>query len=232
MAEKHPYISGTGALFQLIEHLRKSFPGSGVTADTLKKLGLASNNETYVINTLRFIGVIEEDGKKTEAAAKVFNHHNDDEFKSGFEGLVEKAYADLFALHGPAAWTLDQDALIQFFRSSDETSAVVGRRQATVFQALSAMSGHGESPVTKARAKRASANGGAAARAPAPKAKPPRSELHKQPEVKPPPPPPLTVPSRDVGLTVRVEINLPTDGDQETYDRIFRSIRENLLNGD
>lgn len=33
-----------------------------------------------------------------------------------------------------------------------------------------------------------------------------------------------------VGLTVRIEINLPADGDQETYDRIFRSIRENLIN--
>jgi hypothetical protein len=37
--------------------------------------------------------------------------------------------------------------------------------------------------------------------------------------------------SANFGLTVRVEINLPSDGDQETYDRIFRSIKENLLNG-
>jgi hypothetical protein len=34
----------------------------------------------------------------------------------------------------------------------------------------------------------------------------------------------------DVGLTVRIEVNLPPAADQETYDRIFRSIRENLLN--
>ena len=36
---------------------------------------------------------------------------------------------------------------------------------------------------------------------------------------------------RDLGLTVRIEINLPATGDQETYDKIFKSIRENLLNG-
>jgi hypothetical protein len=35
----------------------------------------------------------------------------------------------------------------------------------------------------------------------------------------------------DFGLTVRIEINLPAGGDQQTYDRIFKSIRENLLNG-
>lgn len=34
-----------------------------------------------------------------------------------------------------------------------------------------------------------------------------------------------------VGLTVRIEINLPPGGDQATYGAIFKSIRENLLNG-
>ena len=35
----------------------------------------------------------------------------------------------------------------------------------------------------------------------------------------------------DFGLSVRIEINLPADGTKETYDSIFKSIRENLLNG-
>jgi hypothetical protein len=33
-----------------------------------------------------------------------------------------------------------------------------------------------------------------------------------------------------MALTVRIEINLPAGGDQSTYDCIFKSIRENLLN--
>jgi hypothetical protein len=37
--------------------------------------------------------------------------------------------------------------------------------------------------------------------------------------------------SKDIGLTVRVEINLPPDGTKETYDNIFKSIKENLING-
>jgi hypothetical protein len=36
---------------------------------------------------------------------------------------------------------------------------------------------------------------------------------------------------RTFGLTVRIEINLPSSGDQDTYDKIFKSIRENLING-
>lgn len=35
--------------------------------------------------------------------------------------------------------------------------------------------------------------------------------------------------SRDMALTVRIEINLPENGSQETYDNIFKSIRANLI---
>ena len=35
-----------------------------------------------------------------------------------------------------------------------------------------------------------------------------------------------------VGLTVRIEVNLPADGDEEVYDRIFRSIRKNLIDAE
>jgi hypothetical protein len=36
--------------------------------------------------------------------------------------------------------------------------------------------------------------------------------------------------TREFGLTVRIEVNLPATGDQDTYDKIFKSIRENFLN--
>ena len=216
MADKHPYLSGSAALFQIIEHLRKSFPPSGVSADTLKKLGLASNNETYVINVLRFIDVIDEDGKKTAAAAKIFTQHDDEKFSEGFEGLVKKAYSELFSLHGDDAWTLDRDPLIQYFRSSDETSAIVGKRQATVFQALSAIAGHGEAPASRRPAKKKAAKKGAPK-----KAKKRTSAATTSTDVEKPDVSRVDNGSglaREVGLTVRIEVNLPPDGDKETYD--------------
>jgi hypothetical protein len=45
---------------------------------------------------------------------------------------------------------------------------------------------------------------------------------HKSPEK-------LPADKSDFGLTVRIEVNLPPGGDQDTYDKIFRSMRENLL---
>jgi hypothetical protein len=218
----HPYISGAGNIAQMIGQLRKSFPAT-VSSETVKKLGLAPNNESYVINALQFVGVINEEGKKTTTAAQVFSKHKDEDFAKAFEALVKKAYTALFELHGDGAWSLPDEDLITFFRQTDQTSETIGRRQASTFKILAALAGHGEAPPPKTNKTKA-ANG-------TPKSKNVKhaanpiivSSATKDTKVSPS--------SKDFGLTVRVEINLPADGTKETYDNIFKSIRENLLNG-
>jgi len=224
MADKHPYVTGPGALVQVITHFRKSFPGT-VDASTLQKLGFAPNNESYVLNVLRFLGLIDQEGKRTTEATKTFNLHEDDDFSKAFAALVSKAYTALFELHGDAAWDLDSNKLITFFRNQDETTAVVGKLQATTFRVLAAYSGHGDVPASKATG----------AKGAKPTAKPSSKKVTKIPM------PPASTDGiagtgnskgpNAVGLTVRIEVNLPADGEQATYDRIFKSIRENLLNG-
>ncbi len=222
MADKHPYVAAPGGLVQVITHFRKSFPAR-VTAETLQKLGFAPNNESYVLNVLRFLELIDSESKKTEVAAKVFNLHDDGAFSQEFATVVKKAYADLFELHGDDAWTLDADSLITFFRKTDETTAIVGKRQASTFQLLAGFSGHKDLPVSR----------GTPAKAARPQTEKKVLKGRATPKA-PPEPQNLSAPGkhepRAMGLTVRIEVNLPADGDQETYDRIFRSIRENLLN--
>lgn len=217
----HPYISGAGNIAQMVTQLRKSFPGT-ISSETVKKLGLAPNNESYVISVLQFIGVIDVEGKKTPDAAKVFSHHNDEDFSKHFAALVEKAYGSLFELHGNNAWKLDSDELITFFRQSDQTSATIGGRQASTFKVLAGLSGHGDLPDPKPK-KAAKATKSTepkkAQQAVAPKA-PPKADRQQQSNA-----------TQGLGLTVRVEINLPADGTKETYDSIFKSIKENLLGG-
>lgn len=220
MADKHPYISGPGTLTKTFTQFRKSFP-STVTAVTLKKLGLAPNNESYVLNILKFLELIEDDGAKTELATKIFTQHSDTEFQKLFAQQVKKAYKELFDLHGEDSWKLDKDGLIQFFRSSDGSTEIVGQRQAGTFQVLSAFAGHADIPPVKETTKKTAT----------PQNKAKTNQKPAKPltntEIK------IDTPiqqTHDVGLTVRVEINLPAQGDQETYDRIFKSIRQNLLN--
>ena len=70
MAERHPYSPSPGHITAAITQLRSSFPTT-VNADTLKQLGIAPKNESYVINVLRFIGAINKEGKQTERAETV-----------------------------------------------------------------------------------------------------------------------------------------------------------------
>jgi hypothetical protein len=206
----------------MINHLRRSFP-SVVDAGTVKRLGLAPKNESYLINILRFIDVIDGEGKKTERASKVFNMHEDDKFQAAFSELIKKAYRSLFEDHGEGAWNLDTDALITFFRQTDESSGVVGARQATTFRTLSALAGHGEAPEVR------TASPQKARAAKKTEERTPRVSKGDQPESKQTN---FGGPAMgQLGLSVRVEVNLPADANQETYDKIFQSIRRNLIDG-
>lgn len=221
----HPYISGAGNITQMIGFLRKSFPTT-VNSDTVKKLGLASKNESYVINVLQFLGLIDEQGKRTDAGHEVMTKHDESEFQSSFEGIVKKAYADLFELRGDDAWTMNKDQLIGYFRSADKTSDVIGSRQAGVFVALRELAGHiTEQGQATPKTKSTSA---AKPKSPAKKAKPAEQKAQDQVVEQAPPPLPPKPQKGDIALTVRIEINLPAEGTQETYDAIFKSIKANL----
>ena len=116
------------------------------------------------------------------------------------------------------------DTLITFFRHTEHSTAIVGKKQANTFHALAALSGHGEIPEPKTSTSTVKAE----------KSKKIDSAKQLIGERKGSP-----IGNTDqslgvrnaFGLTVRIEINLPAEGNQETYDRIFKSIRENLLNG-
>jgi Family of unknown function (DUF5343) len=217
----HPYISGAGNITQMISFLRKNFPPS-VTSDTVKKLGLAPKNESYVINVLQFLGLIDEKGKRTEAGHGALTKHEETEFHAAFESIVKAAYSDLFELRGDDAWTMDKNQLIGYFRSADKTSEVIGGRQAGVFVALRELCGHISEQSQSSSTPKAKA---ASALAPKKTAKSTKSPAQVVPT---PPLPPMKTEKGDMALTVRIEINLPAEGKQETYDAIFKSIKANL----
>jgi len=227
--EKHPYMGSKGPIIQLITHLRNSFP-TMLDASTLKKLGIGPNNEGVLLNVLRFINIIDEDGKKTPNATKIFTLHGDTAFQEALSERVKEGYSELFDLHGEKSWELDSDSLITFFRQHDQTSAITGKRQAVTFEALMSLCGHKDMPEVKAKNKAKPKTTKVAASKAVPKKSPPKTtEIGTSVDLSQVPAPSGN--DHNVGLTVRIEVNLPADGDQETYDRIFRSIKENLLNG-
>ncbi|MDN2565373.1 DUF5343 domain-containing protein [Aquibium sp. A9E412] len=231
MAAAHPYISGPGNIALMVNNLRSSFPAT-ITSETVKRLGIAPNNESYVINALVFVGIIDGEGKKTKEAADVFSHHRDEDFAQAFSELVKSGYKDLFDLYGDPAWEKDKDALITFFRRADGTSAAIGARQAGTFQVFAALSGHGELPTRQKPTERKAAPKGS--REDKRQKRNPEAKSIKLAPVAQPEQASTTDngynPKKDWALTVRVEVNLPADASAETYDNIFRSIRANLMN--
>jgi hypothetical protein len=223
----YPYTSGQGALVKAFEQFRKVFPPV-LDASTLKRFNIASANESYIINIFRFLGMIDDEGKKVESTTDI-SFQGAEAFQSGLEGLISTAYADLFAEHGANVWDEGKDALTTWFRAKDKTSELIGGRQAATFLTLAALAGHGD-PVKPA----------APSKPAAPRvAKPKPSAAVKQdapanPDtlVTTPAPQYLSATDSAVGLSVRVEVNLPAAATPEVYDAIFASIRKNLIDRD
>lgn len=222
MAAQNPYVPSSGILVQSFGQFRKMLPAK-IDADTLKKLSLAPKNESAVLNVMRHLGFIDENNQKTQQATKVFTKHDDADFQSELESTVSKSYSDLFETLGPSTWGAERSALIGYFRVHDETSELTATRQAVTFETLAALAGKRD---------------GVAARPQ--KSTTPRTSTRTNPPKAPvssagsgvkgdSPAKQTTILDGGVGLTVRVEINLPAQGDQETYDRIFQSIRKNLI---
>ena len=214
MASTYPYTNSVGGLISTLQKLRKVFPSS-VTTKTLAQWGFAPKNERYVVGVLKYLGVIDEDGKKSAEASRVFSLHNDADFEKAFSKIVRERYSGLFEIHGDETWTCDQDGLISFFRHEDESSATVGARQARTFQALADTAGRrGTEPL------------------PSPSKSTPGGKkpvASKKKITAPVPGTPKPSDARAVGLTVRIELNLPATTDQRVYDGIFKSVRKYLI---
>ena len=197
----------------MVAYLRKNrFPDTIDSNYIKKKLELAPNNEARLIKILKFIKVIDENGKGTERGIEVFATRDKD-FHKEFSDLIREAYSDLFDEQmGDDTWTLDKGPLIEFFRDKDRMNLNTAKSQAGTFQMLAAISGRREMPGKKARRSR-------------------HSDTQRKNDRKNSPGASEGNLTKNIGLTVRIEINLPSDGTKETYDAIFRSIKENLING-
>lgn len=225
-----PYTSGQGALTQTFAQLRKGAP-SKIDASYLQRFNIAPANESYVLSILRFLGIIDDEGTRPEGASD-YLFGNDEAFKSGLEGAVRSSYAPLFNEMNDALQA-DRDTLIHWFRGADKTSSVVGQRQATTFLTLAALSGHGELPPIRTNGQKSSTSPGVPTAKP--KTSSPKSTAKGKGGSRDSAMPQTATPgeagllSREVGLSVRVEVNLPAGGDAATYDAIFASIKKHLM---
>lgn len=219
MPGPYPAISSQTAVVQTIEHLRKSFPKK-LDAPTLRSLEIAPKNESFILNILRFLKIIDEAGNPVESNKNIF-FADKSAFHSGLANLIASAYDVLFELHGEESWALPEERLQAFFRAQDSATELVGKRKAKTFATLASIAGKREElPSTTT----------VVARAPRPAA-PAAKKAGASPPKKTASPRSGGDGLSSIDMAVKIEINLPATTDQEVYRAIFRSLREDLLNG-
>jgi len=215
---QYPYAQPIAGLDQIISHLRKT-PLKTLDAGILKKLAIAPSNESYIMNTVRALGIVDTEGKTVDKVMEVFLKPDDD-FETGFASLVEAAYKGLFNLHDEDAWKQEKKTLISFFRQEDKSSELIGSRQAETFIRLAGISGKREL-VASTRSANATRQ--------------PRVKMQSQEAADTKSAPTsVTLPSNStkedaLALSVKIEVNLPPTSDQAVYDAIFKSIRKQLI---
>jgi uncharacterized protein DUF5343 len=224
----YPYTSGQAALTQAFAQLRKGGP-SKIDAGYLQRFNIAPANESYVISILRFLGLVDEDGSRVEGESD-YLFGSDDKFKTGLEKAIRSAYSQLFDEMSDA-FGEEQQNLVHWFRAADKTSEVVGKRQASTFLTLGALAGYGDLPVARANGQKTATSAGGttkkktAAAAPSGRQQPTDGVADEEKKTS------LGNPGseREFGLSVKVEVNLPSGGDAATYDAIFASIKKHLM---
>jgi hypothetical protein len=225
----HPYTTTVHGLNALIEHLRTVFPAR-LTPVTLRTWRIGRSNESSLLATLRFLGVVDEDRNTLPQAREVFTAPTDEEFAEGFANMVRSAYGELFEEFGEDAWTLSRDALISYMKAADRTSARVRDQQAVTFQTLARHAGRGTAIRASSREK-----GG---RRPAPLPDPSRGGERSAPGHHAEFPQTdgiaaginvVSTPGANMRNPIIVNINLPLTDNSQVYDDIFRSLRQHLI---
>lgn len=224
----YPYISTPKGLADAFAQFRKAGFPAKLDAAYLKRFKIASANESYLISILRFLGMIDDDGAKVDDHVAMF-YGGDDVFQPGLKERMKDAYSQLFdEMGGDAALTTDRSDLTNWFRGADKTSELVGGRQASTFLTLAGLATGNNLPKPRAtsgssprkRAKPAARKNGEQAAA---------QTEPKSTDATTPPAPRVNSLTPDVGLAVRIEVNLPAGEDPATYDAIFASIKRHLM---
>jgi hypothetical protein len=190
----YPYLLKTGALKDLVRKIPTMGTPEKLDYARLAALGYKSSNDRPIIPVLRFIELIDSDGKPTENYIACR-----DKSRSGevLAACIKKAYRDLFELY-PDAQNKDKEALRNFFATNVKAGERVLGATVDTFKTLCDLADFGAAP---------------------------RESKHvSEKEVG------VEVPETGkLVLNVNIQLQLPATEDASIYDKIFQSLRKNLI---
>ena len=198
----YPYVYSSGKLKQFLEMISTVGTPPKITQEYLEAAGFKSTNDRAIISVLKFVELLGEDGKPTEDY-KLLRDRS--QFGAILASHIKEGYSELFSLF-PDANNKNNEALKNFFATKTTAGdAALGQIVAT-FKTLCESADF---------------------EAPAPS--PTGSEGHKgdrpvSRSLKIP-----AIPESGVTINLNIQLQLPPTEDSAVYDRIFESLRRNLI---
>lgn len=204
-----PYMPSVKNLHSILDAIQNAGAPEAFGLDFLQDLGFTSSNDRAAIKVLKFLGMLDAGGKP-QASYREFMDHT--RAKSVLAARMLGAYDDLF-LADKKAHEKGTEALKGWFKTKTGASDAVAKKMATTFKSLATYADFADVEPAKDQVDEAPSD---------------REDRTDESDKIPPrgsgdeSPPPL-------GLTYRIEINLPDTTNVDTYRAIFRAIREELM---
>jgi hypothetical protein len=204
--QKYPYTTVPNKLRSLLQKAPNMGRPDKVTVSWLKKASYTSSNDPSMIPVLKFVGILEPDGRPSELWEAVRAPSQDN--RARLADAIRKAYADLFALY-PDAYRRDGEALRNFFRANTGGGEQVQRLLVQTFQVLTEFADF-DAEVPEDTVTGDGASG---------QATPTRQ--HRREKVV------TDVPG--LTLNVNLQLQLPATSDGEVYEKLFGAMRKHLM---
>ena len=125
-----PYAS-PGNVLSVIHQFRETGLTWPLTKDVVKRVGVSDGNAGRTLNALEFLGVIDEEGNRTDALDRL-GAASTEEYSGILADIIKEAYSDVFSFLDPA--TATDDRVFDGFRTKNPEKQ--RRRMVTLFRGL------------------------------------------------------------------------------------------------
>ena len=199
------YLMTPGKAKEYMEAIQAGSAPARFTQDFLEGLGFKSKNDRKLVSVLISLGFLDSNKVPTQA----YRDYLDSERAPVVLGnQLKKAYGELFTLLRDAP-SADTPTLVGKFKSLCNIKESTAEKVAMTFRNLSAIAEFVDQP----------------------DAVEPEADEENGAAVPPSAAPSSTSVAVGIGLAHRIEINLPNTTNIDVYHAIFRSLKENLLDG-
>lgn len=180
----------------------------------LRGIGFSSSYDRAIIPILKDLGFIDNDGRPTQRYKEFRDRSRS---KIVMAEALREAYSDIFLIRENGISKSDREAIEGKFKSVHGSTDRVAELQAMTFLSLLPLADFSAVRSKEAALSDSKVDDSSPDQFVGKSALPPMSDLGGRGK-------------RDIALSYRVDIYLPATRDIETYNAIFRSIKENLLN--